>query len=99
WSLTLPAMITTPRSRTAGTPLFLLRDGIPANFLTPPSLNPADGQLKSIRLRAVSNDAPETTMFQTSFGMQREFADGLMATADFVYTRGSHMATLVNLNQ
>ena len=98
-ALNLPGLINTSLSRTAGTPLFLLRDGIPANFLTPPSLNPADGQLKSIRLRAVSNDAPKTTMFQTSFGMQREFADGLMATADFVYTRGSHMATLVNLNQ
>src|SRR5262245_52339563 len=98
-SLNLPGLINTALTRTSGTPLFLLKDGIPNGFLTPPSLNPADGQLKPIRLRAVVNDAPKTTMFQTSVGMQREFGDGFMASADFVYTKGSHLATLVNLNQ
>src|SRR6185436_14896574 len=32
-ALNLPGLINTSLSRTAGTPLFLLRDGIPANFL------------------------------------------------------------------
>ena len=31
--------------------------------------------------------------------MQREFGDGIIASADFVYTRGSDLASLVNLNQ
>src|SRR5205814_5733546 len=60
-ALNLPGLINTSLSRTTGTPLFLLKDGIPVNFLTPPSLNPADGQLKAIRLRAVTNEAPKTT--------------------------------------
>jgi hypothetical protein len=98
-ALNVPGLINTSLSRTSGTPLFLLKDGIPNNFLQPPNLDPSAGQLKSIRLRAVSQNAPKTTMNQASFGMQRELADGYVATADFVYTRGSNLATLVNLNQ
>jgi len=96
---TCRGLINTSLSRTTGTPLFLLKDGIPAGFLTPPSLNPADGQLKPIRVRAVANDAPKTTMTQASFGMQRELGHELIVSADFVYTRGSNLATLINLNQ
>jgi len=98
-ALNVPGLINTSLSRTAGTPLFFFQQGIPASFLTPPSLDPAAGQLKSIRLRAVSNDAPKFQMTQASFGMQRELGQGLVATADFVYTHGSNLATLVNLNQ
>jgi hypothetical protein len=98
-ALNLPGLINTSLSRTSGSPLFYLQDGIPTNFLTPPSLNPADGQLKSIRLRAVANDAPKTTVNQASIGFQREIGDGLVASADYVHTHGSDLATLVNLNQ
>jgi TonB dependent receptor-like, beta-barrel len=98
-ALNLPGLINSNVTRTSGTPLFLLKDGIPSNFLTPPSLNPADGQLKPIRVRAVATDAPKTTVNQTSIGMQRDVGDGLVASADFIYTRGSDLATLVNLNQ
>jgi hypothetical protein len=97
--LNLPGLINNSLSRTSGTPLFLLSQGIPTNALTPPSLDPAAGQLRSIRLRAVSEEAPKTTMNQASFGVQRELGRGLVAKADFVYTRGSNLATLVNLNQ
>ena len=98
-SLNLPGLINTNLSRTSGTPLFFLQQGIPASFLTPPNLDPAAGQLKGIRVRAVANDAPKTMMQQASFGMQRELTAGVLASADFVYTRGSDLATLVNLNQ
>ena len=98
-ALNVPGLINTSLSRTSGSPLFLLQQGIPNDFLKEPSLNPADGQLKSIRLRAVSNDAPKFTMNQASIGLQREFASGIVATADFVYTHGTNLATLVNLNQ
>ena len=68
-------------------------------FLTVPDLNPANGQLRRLRIRAVNEDAPKTTINQASFGFQRELAQGMIATADFVYTRGSNLASLVNLNQ
>jgi hypothetical protein len=70
-----------------------------SSFLTPPNLDPAAGQLTRLRIRAVNNSAPKTTINQASFGMQRELAAGMVATADFIYTRGSNMASLVNLNQ
>jgi hypothetical protein len=98
-ALNVPGLINTSLSRTAGTPLFLLQDGIPNDFLKEPSLNPADGQLKPIRLRAVSQDDPNTTVNQASIGMQRELGDGMVVSADFVYTRTTNLATLVNLNQ
>ncbi|HTM25722.1 MAG TPA: TonB-dependent receptor, partial [Vicinamibacterales bacterium] len=98
-ALNVPGLINTSLSRTSGTPLFLLQQGIPSDFLKEPSLNPADGQLKGIRVRAVSNDAPKFTMNQASIGMQREFGAGIVATVDYVYTHGTNLATLVNLNQ
>jgi hypothetical protein len=97
-ALNLPGLINTSLSRTSGTPLFLLRDGFPANALTPPNLDPAAGQLKGIRVRAVSADDPSTQLQQATIGLQREFGT-VVASADFVYTRGTNLATLVNLNQ
>ncbi|MGH9408956.1 MAG: TonB-dependent receptor [Vicinamibacterales bacterium] len=97
-SLNLPNLINTSLSRTSGTPLFLFQQGIPVGFLTPPSLDPTQGQLTSIHVRAVDANDPDTSLQQASIGMQREFA-GIVASADFVYTRGSNLATLVNLNQ
>ena len=99
-ALNVPGLINNTVTQTSGSPVFFLRNGIPADeFLTPPDLNPANGQLRRLRLRAVSTDAPKTTIHQASVGMQREVVPGVVATADFVYTRGSNLASLVNLNQ
>jgi hypothetical protein len=98
-ALNVPGLVNTSLSRTSGSPLFLLQQGIPGDFLQTPSLDPADGQLKSIRLRGVTDDAPKFTMNQASIGLQREFEAGIVATADFVYTHGTNLANLVNLNQ
>ncbi len=98
-ALNVPGLVNNSVTQTSGSPVFFLKDGWPASFLNVPSLDPADGGLKRLRLRAVSNDAPKTTINQTSFGVQRELGDGIMASADFVYTRGSDLASLVNLNQ
>ncbi|HVZ21271.1 MAG TPA: TonB-dependent receptor, partial [Vicinamibacterales bacterium] len=98
-ALNLPGLVNTSLSRTSGTPLFLLQQGIPAGFLAEPSLNPADGQLKSIRIRAVDQNDPATTVNEASLGLQRELPGAIVASADFVYTRGRNLATLVNLNQ
>jgi hypothetical protein len=38
-------------------------------------------------------------MNQASMGVQREVMTGVVLSADFVYTRGANLATLVNLNQ
>jgi hypothetical protein len=100
-ALNLPGLINnTPPTATAATgPLFLLRQGFPSNSLAAPSLNPAVGDLRRLRVRAVSNDAPKTTMNQASFGAQRELAPGVVLSADFIYTKNTNLATLVNLNQ
>ena len=100
-ALNVPGLVNNSVTATAaGGPIFILRDGMPSeSFLAAPDLNPANGQLKRLRLRAVSNDAPKTTITQASVGLQRELAAGMVATADFVYTRGSDLASLVNLNQ
>ena len=40
-------------------PLFLLREGFPAGFLNPPNLDPAAGDLRAVRIRAVSQRRAE----------------------------------------
>ena len=50
-------------------------------------------------MRAVSNDAPKTTINQASIGFQRELARNLVLTVDGVWTKGTNLASLVNLNQ
>ena len=97
-ALNLPGLVNKTITQTSGSPVFFLGQGFPANFLAAPNLDPAVGQLKAVRLRAVDQNAPKTTTIQTSIGMQREFS-GMVASADFVYTKGANLATLVNLNQ
>jgi outer membrane receptor protein involved in Fe transport len=98
-ALNLPGLVNKTITQTSGSPVFFLRQGFPSGFLNTPNLDPAAGQLKAVRLRAVSQDAPKTTTNQASFGVQRELERGMVLSADFVYTRGSNLATLVNLNQ
>jgi outer membrane receptor protein involved in Fe transport len=98
-ALNVPGLINNSITQTSGSPVFLLRQGFPAGFLTPPNLDPAAGQLRRLRLRAVSREAPKSTFQQASVGFQRELVDNLVLTADFVYTRGTNLASLVNLNQ
>jgi len=79
--------------------VMILGQGFPAGFLNPPNLNPAAGQLTAVRLRAVDQSDPATMIQQMSAGLQRELPGSLVLSADFIYTRGSNLATLVNLNQ
>ena len=80
-------------------PIFFMKDGFPNGFLDTPNLDPAAGAFRRLRVRAVSNDAPKTTVQQASIGAQREVLKDLVVSADFVYTKGSNLASLVNLNQ
>jgi hypothetical protein len=81
------------------TPLFFLRDGYPATFFQPINLDPAAGQLRSIRFRGVSEDAPKSRIQQASIGVQRELVKNLVVTVDGVWTKGDNLAHLTNLNQ
>ncbi|PYQ02005.1 MAG: TonB-dependent receptor [Acidobacteria bacterium] len=98
-SLNVPGLINSSVSSSNTAPLFLLRNGFPATFLNPPKLDPAAGDLRRIRLRAVSTDAPKTTINQASIGFQREVVRNIVLSVDGIYTKGTDLATLVNLNQ
>jgi Carboxypeptidase regulatory-like domain/TonB dependent receptor/TonB-dependent Receptor Plug Domain len=98
-ALNVPGLVNSSVTQTSGSPVFLLRNGFPAGFLNTPNLDPAAGQLRRLRIRAVSNDAPKTTIQQASIGFQRELTKNVVLTVDGIYTRGTNLATLVNLNQ
>ena len=100
-ALNLPGLVNKvyPAPSAAAGPTFLLEQGFPPGALNPPNLDPAAGQLRTIRLRAVSNDAPKTTIQQASVGFQREIVRGLVLSVDGVWTKGTNLASLVNLNQ
>ena len=98
-SLNLPGLVNKTITQTSGSPVFFLQQGFPAGFLNAPNLDPAAGQLKAVRLRSVDQNDPNTSTQQASFGMQRELAGSMVLSADFVYTRTSDLATLINLNQ
>jgi Carboxypeptidase regulatory-like domain/TonB dependent receptor/TonB-dependent Receptor Plug Domain len=80
-------------------PLFLLRNGYPNAFFQPINLDPAAGQLRALRIRAVSEDAPKSQVQQASIGFQRELLSGVVLSMDGVWTKGTNLAHLVNLNQ
>jgi len=80
-------------------PLFLLRDGFPGAFFTPINLDPAAGQLRTLRIRAVTENAPKSSIQQASIGLQRELMKNLVFTVDGIWTKGTNLARLVNLNQ
>ncbi|HXH05080.1 MAG TPA: TonB-dependent receptor [Vicinamibacterales bacterium] len=89
-----PFLINNSVQASGGRPLFFLRDGFPADFLDPAKLD-----LRRIRVRAVDPTARKTYIHRWSAGVQRSFGRIWVVTADYVGTRGKHLATLRNLNQ
>ncbi len=55
-ALNVPGLINNSVSQTSATgqPVMILRNGFPTGFLTPPNLDPNAGQLRRLRIRAVS---------------------------------------------
>ena len=98
-SLNLPGLVNKTITQTSGSPVFFVQQGFPVGFLNAPNLDPNAGQLKAVRLRSVDQNDPNTMTQQASAGIQRELAGNMVLSADFIYTRGSNLATLVNLNQ
>src|SRR6185436_11123404 len=68
-ALNLPGLVNKTITQTSGSPVFVLNQGFPTGFLNAPNLDPAAGQLRAVRLRSVSQDAPKTTTYQASAGM------------------------------
>ncbi len=74
------------------TPVFLLKDGFPANFLTTIDYS-------RIRLRVVDQNAKKTFYHQMSGGIERQLARSFVLSADYVTTLGRNISLLRNLNQ
>lgn len=62
--------------------------------LDPNSVNPT-----LVRLRAVNPESVNPSIDQWNFGIQRLLPGNMVATLDYVGTKGTHLSTLRNLNQ
>lgn len=63
------------------------------------SLNPAAVDPRLVRLRAINPEAVMPSIDQWNLGVQRRLYGNLVATADYVGTKGTHLSVLRNLNQ
>jgi hypothetical protein len=81
-----------PSNATA--PVFLLKNGFPANFLDPAALN-----LQVVHLRAANPHLPTPSVQQWSFGIQQELRPGLTGEVNYVGTKSTHLDVLSDLNQ
>ena len=75
-------------------PVFLMRDGFPANYLDPSNL-----VIRNLKLRAAAQDAPRTMVQQFGAGIERQLANNMVVSADAVGSFTKHLAVLRNLNQ
>ena len=80
---------------TASAPLFLLKNGFPANSLDP---NQA-GLLGHVRIRAVNPETPTPYVQQWSVGFQRDLPWSFLWNVDYVGTRSVHLDVLSDRNQ
>ena len=63
------------------------------------SLNPSAVNPATVRVRAVNPEARTPVVDQWNIGLQRTLAWNLVATLDYVGTKGTHLSILRNLNQ
>jgi hypothetical protein len=63
------------------------------------SLDPTSVNATTVRLRAVNPESVDPTIDQWNLGVQRLLPGGIVATLDYVGTKGTHLSTLRNLNQ
>jgi len=78
----------------ATAPVFLLKNGFPANFLDPAALN-----YKLVHIRAANPNLPTPSVQQWSFGFQQEISAGMTAEVNYVGTKSTHLDVLSDLNQ
>lgn len=94
-ALNPPGLINNNQTVTSTTePLFLMRNGFPANYLDPGNI------VFSRLLVRAANPSGENAMFQqASVGVEHQIGAQYAVSADFVSNRGSQIAVLRNLNQ
>jgi outer membrane receptor protein involved in Fe transport len=63
------------------------------------SLDPSSLNLTQIRLRAVNPNNVQPTVDQWNFGIERQLPGQVVATVEYVGTKGTHLSMLKNLNQ
>jgi hypothetical protein len=63
------------------------------------SLDPSAAIVTNVRLRAVNPEAVDPSIDQWNFGVQHQLPGNMVATFDYVGTKGTHLSTLKNLNQ
>ena len=63
------------------------------------SLSPSAVDPTLVRLRAVNPEAVDPSIDQWNIGIQRQLPGNMVATLDYVGTKGTHLSTLKNLNQ
>jgi hypothetical protein len=63
------------------------------------SLNPSAANVLAVRLRAVNPEAVNPLVDQWNLGIQRLLPGDMVATLDYVGTKGTHLSTLRSLNQ
>src|SRR5688572_28409925 len=78
----------------ATTPVFLMREGFPANYLDPSNL-----VIRNLKLRAAVEDSPRTMVQQFGGGVERELTGNMVVSADAVGSFTKNLAVLRNLNQ
>ena len=63
------------------------------------SLSPSAVNQTLVRLRAVNPESVDPSVDQWNLGIQRQLPGNMVATLDYVGTKGTHLSTLKNLNQ
>jgi len=96
-ALNPPFLINRQVTAAAGVPALVARQGFPANFLDPATIDYSN--LQGFHIRAVSRHAPSPTVQQWSLGLQREFADHWTAELDYVGTKSTHLDLIYDYNQ
>ena len=75
-------------------PLFLVKNGFPANYLDPANIN-----YQQTHIRANNQNSNTPTVQEWSIGFQRTLPADLVLTVDYVGTKSTHLAVLSDLNQ
>lgn len=76
----------------ATTPVLFMQQGFPANFLDQLVIG-------NLMLRAADPNAPRTMVQQFGGGVERQFGEAFVVSADVVGSLTSHLAVLRNINQ
>ncbi len=95
-ALNLPFLLNkTLASNTA--PVLIAKNGFPANFLDPATVNLA--QPTAFRIRAVNPNDPAPMIQQWSFGVQHRLPSDLIAEINYVGTHSKNLYVLNDFNQ